>query len=195
MAKRVKALRTRALLLEAAASAFSGNGFHGTSLAQVVEKSGMTMGALTYHFASKDDLADAVEEEGAEVTRSMVRTFAAQPSPPLTRLADLLLGLARLLEEDPLVQCAVRLSRERSTAPWSRLWLPLVTALVDDACKQGQVRAAARPDDVTELIRLLLHGTALGPDTQRKDALARLRGAWQVALGGITAEPEPAVPA
>lgn len=60
---------TRAALLEAARSLFSGRGFAETPTEEIVRRAGVTRGALYHHFRSKEDLFCAVfEQVEAEVT-------------------------------------------------------------------------------------------------------------------------------
>ncbi len=55
--------RTRALLIEAAASCFETGGYAETSLAAVLLAAGVSKGALYHHFASKTELLEAVFED------------------------------------------------------------------------------------------------------------------------------------
>jgi AcrR family transcriptional regulator len=51
---------TRARIVEAAYLLFMQQGFHGTSMRQIVEKAGITMGGIYTHFASKEAIWEAV---------------------------------------------------------------------------------------------------------------------------------------
>lgn len=62
MRKKRDAEGTRATVLESAEQLFSENGFHGTSLAAVAAKSGISDGLILYHFKSKEGLYQAVLE-------------------------------------------------------------------------------------------------------------------------------------
>lgn len=54
---------TRNRLLAAATEVFAANGFHATSLADVADRAGYTIGAVYSNFASKDDLFHALMRE------------------------------------------------------------------------------------------------------------------------------------
>lgn len=69
-----KGERTRLDLIEAAFELFTRQGFHGTSMRQIAEKAGLTVGSVYNHFASKDDIFLAV----------------VQVYHPLTKIAPLL---------------------------------------------------------------------------------------------------------
>jgi AcrR family transcriptional regulator len=68
--------RTRRAILAAAAEQFAANGFHGTSVAEIAGKVGITGPSLLYHFGSKEALFD-------EVVRETWRTIADELRPIL----------------------------------------------------------------------------------------------------------------
>ncbi|MGV9252042.1 TetR family transcriptional regulator [Streptomyces sp. NPDC003697] len=186
MAKQARALRTRTLLIKAAAHAFNADGFHGASLSRICKTADISMGALTFHFSSKAALADAVEEDGWSTTRTVVQRINTQTAPPLQSLTDLVTALSQLLESDPLVRCAVRLSHERARTNWTYLWLPAATRLTHDAHRSGQLNSTTHPEDVTTLITLLLNGTQHLHLTANINPSTLFQRSWDLALNGIT---------
>ncbi|MFJ8197172.1 TetR family transcriptional regulator [Streptomyces sp. NPDC096152] len=196
MAKQARALRTRTLLIKAAAHAFNADGFHGASLSQICKTADISMGALTFHFSSKADLADAIEEDGWNTTRTVVQRINTQTAPPLQSLTDLVTALSQLLESDPLVRCAVRLSHERARTNWTYLWLPAATRLTHDAHQNGHLNSTTHPDDVTTLITLLLNGTQHLRPTANINTTTLFQRSWNLALHGITPDdvPNPSMP-
>ncbi len=65
---------TRRALLTAARELFAANGFQATRTQEIVQRAGLTRGALYHHFRDKEDLFRAVYEEvTAEVTASLRR--------------------------------------------------------------------------------------------------------------------------
>jgi AcrR family transcriptional regulator len=63
LSREEKKARTRARLLEAAATVFARRGFAAASLDEVAEEAGLTKGAVYSNFDSKDDLIVALLEE------------------------------------------------------------------------------------------------------------------------------------
>jgi AcrR family transcriptional regulator len=190
MATQDRALRTRRALIRAAAAQFNQDGYHGAALSQICRAAGISMGALTFHFSSKGELADAIAREGWATTRTVVERVAHSPQPALQRAVGLTLELTRLLEEDPLVRCAVRLSRERpGHTQWAELWLPLAHRLAAQAHAEGQLNTEAAPGDITLLISLFVGGAEAGlRSTQAAaydSAVGRLERSWQLVLEGI----------
>ncbi|MFJ2768462.1 TetR family transcriptional regulator [Streptomyces sp. NPDC087300] len=199
MVKQERAIRTRRALVVAAAAEFDRDGYDGTSLSRISRAAGISMGALTFHFQAKSELAEAVEEAGRTVTRAALDKVTATGDPPLHQVAALMTELILLVERNPEVRAAVRLERERpGTDGWTALWLPVAHLLLRHAHGNGQLRAEARPDDVTTLVRHLVAGAAAHlrhRDTAATDDVAPLLAHnWQLVLTGIaTAEPGVAV--
>ncbi len=68
---------TRQALLTAARELFAADGFQATRTEEIVQRAGLTRGALYHHFRDKEDLFRAVYEEvTGEVTRSLWRRSA-----------------------------------------------------------------------------------------------------------------------
>jgi AcrR family transcriptional regulator len=68
---------TRAALLAAGRELFAAKGFAGAGREEIVERAGVTRGAMYHHFASKEDLFQAVYEEvEAEVLAHVVEAAA-----------------------------------------------------------------------------------------------------------------------
>ncbi|MEU5090375.1 TetR/AcrR family transcriptional regulator [Streptomyces sp. NPDC021356] len=195
MVKQERAMRTRAALVKAAAAEFDRAGYEGTSLSRISKSVGVSIGAVTFHFASKSELADAVQEAGRSVTRTAVEGVGAGSRSALRVVVDLTLVLARLMEREPSVRAAIRLSRERPDAvPWSEVWLPTVRMLLDEAYETGQLRAAALPADVTTLVEYLTSGaeaylrSRMSSDVAFESAVAQLKRLWHVALAGVAVD-------
>jgi len=76
--------RRRAHILTSAWICFSRNGFHQTSMDDVISESGMSSSAVYRYFRSKDDLIDATAEQGMTTVRDVFVNASEQeplPSP------------------------------------------------------------------------------------------------------------------
>ncbi|MEV6183872.1 helix-turn-helix domain-containing protein, partial [Streptomyces sp. NPDC052015] len=60
MARQERAIRTRQTILVAAAEVFDEVGYEAATISDVLKRSGVTKGALYFHFTSKQELAQAV---------------------------------------------------------------------------------------------------------------------------------------
>lgn len=87
-ATRTQLQRTRATtnqLIEAARELFARDGFAATSLDAVVEKAGVTKGALYHHFDGKRDLFAAVYEREQRALADVVKAASRPRRDPLDR--------------------------------------------------------------------------------------------------------------
>ncbi|MCX4687041.1 TetR/AcrR family transcriptional regulator [Kitasatospora purpeofusca] len=185
-----RARQTRRALLHAAATEFDVHGYEGTSLARISRTAGVTLGALTFHFPSKAALADAVRSEGAALTG------AAVPEAGVGGLVEL---LTRLLDEEPSVRAAARLSWEQpeSAGNWHAAWGPELRdrlARERSAGPAGLAPIVLDEVDLETLAHCLVAGSAAlrrgvvplggaGPAAP-EEVRRRLRRLWQHAAAG-----------
>ncbi|WP_405803530.1 TetR family transcriptional regulator [Streptomyces sp. NBC_01187] len=198
--KQERAHQTRRALLRAAASEFYEHGYAGTSLSRVTKRAGTTMGALTFHFPTKGELADAVSRDGAEAVHTTLRSEAAGAPPGLQGIIDLTHTLARLLEGEPVVRASARLARERegADATWYSAWAPVLREQLDHAQQDGRPATDAGRRAITALVQHLVVGSEVTmqttfPLTQPRAATAReqLASIWELLLSDVL--PAPAV--
>ena len=97
------------LLLDAAAHLFRAQGFHGTSIRDIVRAVDMLPGSLYYHFAAKEDLLVAVYAEGVRRITDRVNAAVGRETDPWARLeAACVAHLESLLEESDYAQVVIR---------------------------------------------------------------------------------------
>lgn len=114
VAQQERAIRTRRKILVSAAEVFDEVGFEAATIADILTKSGMTKGALYFHFTSKDELAQAVLAE---------QVFAMPVVPErelkLQQSLDEALLLTHMLGPDggnPIIQGSIRLTVDQGSA-------------------------------------------------------------------------------
>jgi AcrR family transcriptional regulator len=74
---------TRRALLDAARSLFAERGYHGTAAEEIVQRAGLTRGALYHHFEDKKDLFRAVVDEvESEIDEKIEQAERAQSGLP-----------------------------------------------------------------------------------------------------------------
>ncbi|GAA3825831.1 ScbR family autoregulator-binding transcription factor [Streptomyces phyllanthi] len=106
--KQERAVRTRERLLRAAAEVFDTTGYAGASISRILERAGLTAGAMYFHFKSKEDLARAVIlEQAADLD------FPETES-GLQQLLDMTGYLAVELKTNTLLRAGVRLAVEQN---------------------------------------------------------------------------------
>ncbi|MFF2079765.1 ScbR family autoregulator-binding transcription factor [Kitasatospora sp. NPDC058162] len=104
MARQERAVRTRRLILEAAASVFDEYGYEGATIGEVVARAGVTRGAVYFHFASKRELAQGVVEE------QFGRDELPERHCKLQEFVDMGMVVAHQMPRDPLLSAGARLS-------------------------------------------------------------------------------------
>ncbi|MDQ8202429.1 TetR/AcrR family transcriptional regulator [Pelagicoccus sp. SDUM812003] len=97
---------TRAKILQTAFELFHQRTFSGTSVNEIVEKAGITKGALFHHFKGKLELGYAVVDE---LLREEIRLSwdekLKNTDDPITRLREILRGFADEMRESPEMLC------------------------------------------------------------------------------------------
>lgn len=97
------------LLLDEAARLFGAQGFHGTSVRDIVGAVDMLPGSLYYHFATKEELLTAVYAEGVRRISERVQAAIAGRTDAWDRLeAACVAHLEALLEESGYAQVVIR---------------------------------------------------------------------------------------
>ncbi|QGV82747.1 TetR/AcrR family transcriptional regulator [Streptomyces ficellus] len=178
---------TRERLVRAAADAFARTGYTGTSLQDICRIAQISMGALTFHFARKNDLAAAVKEAGITVTRHEVDVLRRGAPDPLAAVVTVTCGLVDLLSRDARVRAAQSLTH---TAPmWDEAWVPQVRLLLHDADRRGLLAPTADPETLVRLAVHLVHGAAATLHARprpRTDPATELAQLWAVVRDGVT---------
>lgn len=82
-----RAEATRARLLEAAVTAFSEKGFHGTTTRDIAGAAGMSPAAVYVHHKSKEELLFLISREGHQSALDVIRTARATTTDPVAQLA------------------------------------------------------------------------------------------------------------
>ncbi|MFC8918741.1 TetR/AcrR family transcriptional regulator [Streptomyces sp. WAC05374] len=72
----------RRQILDGAARCFARNGFHATSMADVLRETGLSAGAVYRYFRGKDELIEAIVTEVLEAIRTTFEAAARQSPPP-----------------------------------------------------------------------------------------------------------------
>ncbi|MGP4089662.1 ScbR family autoregulator-binding transcription factor [Streptomyces sp. KR55] len=151
MARQERAIRTRRVILEAAAAVFDELGYEAATISEVLKQAGVTKGAFYFHFPSKEDLARGVLELA-------VTTEGVEPQGlMLQESVDTMLIMAHRLPREPLFSAALRLSVDRNSqrvfgTRWPD-WIELLGGQLGEAKKRGEVHPYI---DETETARLLI---------------------------------------
>ncbi|MGW4323861.1 ScbR family autoregulator-binding transcription factor [Streptomyces sp. NPDC004684] len=187
MARQERAEVTRAAILEGAARAFDAEGYHGTTLGDIVKESGVTKGALYFHFTSKEELAQAlIDEQFSVLNPTAVDDMGVQS------VIDTLHHMARQLVDNVRVRAGIRLVTDQSSKtgivsePYSK-WIEIFRKCLFEAQQRGDVKADV---DCEQLAGLIVGSwTGLQMSSQvlcgRRDLPERTTLMWKMLLPGI----------
>ncbi|MEJ2860236.1 TetR/AcrR family transcriptional regulator [Actinomycetospora flava] len=152
-----RARATRRELLLAAARRFAVQGYHPTSLSQVVADGGRTKGALFFHFENKSALGWAVVDEVHSSWDDILARIRARGLDPLRALLVLYDAQIGRLMHDPIVMGGVRVLREDPAMQadrhkWVDGWRTDTEVLLAQACADGIVGAGTDPASVSSTL-------------------------------------------
>src|SRR5687767_2147297 len=153
MAQQARAVETRERVLQAAAVLFDDKGYEATTLNDIVERSGMTKGAVYFHFSSKSAIAVEIVRHLFDSWQPLLADIQAGPGSSLDQLIRVSFELARIYREDDLVRAAVRLSSTREiidpSLPQPYVgWERLATDMLRAAAEEGVVSPTVSVEDM-----------------------------------------------
>jgi len=148
--QQARAAATRTNLLMGAARAFARRGYTATTTNDILDEAGATKGSLYFHFASKEEIAVAVTRLQYEIWPAVVSEARSRALTPLDALLDILEETVDRFQHDIVVRASVRLNMERDLVSEEMPlpfvgWERLLCDLLDDAARQGQLRAGVDP--------------------------------------------------
>ncbi|MFI6155004.1 ScbR family autoregulator-binding transcription factor [Kitasatospora sp. NPDC051170] len=188
-----RAVRTRRLILEAAASVFDEHGYEGATINQVVARAGVTRGALYFHFTSKRELARGVLAE------QFGRTDVPRRHCRLQEFVDLGMLVAHLMPRDPMLSAGARLSLGRHPlgepeGGASPGWIKRVEALLEAADEAGELLPHVVPAETAWLmtgawtgVRIQSHKTADRSDLEHRVAVLYRHLMPSISVPGVLA--------
>lgn len=195
MVRQERAEATRNAVLLAAAEVFARLGYAPANLSEIIAASGVTKGSLYFHFASKEDLARGVIDEGSRRLEAACAPLSDLRDPAL----EVMIGLSYLVTDvaaaDPVVAAMFRLHHEigdhRGTGDnVVATWQKYQVALAARAVAEGDIV----PDADAEAIGIFTFETLFGARvvahaTGTLDQLpARMERAWYYMLPALVGE-------
>jgi AcrR family transcriptional regulator len=185
---------TRRKIIDAAVELFTDVGYAPTGLGDIIDRVGVTKGALYYHFDSKESLARAIITDGGA---SLTHSFAGVSSAPAPALENMIHGVfvvADFVRTDKLSRTALQLARtlgEFSDAASEAYnnWLQALSSQAHKAQQQGDIRPEMDPAVAAEVVLEAVLGVELiWSATPSDDLIGRLTRAWEVLLPAIVTD-------
>lgn len=188
MPQQQRAIATRRNALRGAAVVIERRGYEAATIAEMVQESQITKGALYFHFASKEAIAEAIIAEQGE-------WLSAQPvdaAAPVQTIVDLSYAFVAALQTDPLIRASIRMTIDRAAGPEAvargySTWIEAVETLLRQARAAGTLADDVRPADCAYIITSSITGLQLTSDalTRRADLAERVESFWRLLVPAI----------
>jgi AcrR family transcriptional regulator len=158
----------RRQILDAARRTFVGNGFHTTSMQDILREANLSAGAVYRYFKSKDEIIAAIGFDNvAAFTRTVDEVLEIDDPPPLDEALGRLLAALERLDEDQdhakiTLQAWTEALRSRPLAGrveegWAELTRSL-GGLVETYQRRGDLSRHVPAEHLARLLVGLLHG-------------------------------------
>jgi AcrR family transcriptional regulator len=195
MARQMRSETTRRKILDAAIDVFNEVGYAAAGRGAIIERAGMTKGALYHHFDTMDALASAIIDEGSEILDAALRSSFEALSPALENMVHSTFVAADLFTSDriactshQLVLAAGRFNESASRV--YTYWVETMTAHARRAAAEGDLRADLDPELVSESVIAAMYGTQfLCRATSSGDLIERLSRMWELLLPAVVTDP------
>jgi AcrR family transcriptional regulator len=158
-------------ILAAAMACFARQGYHATSMDDVVRESGLSVGAIYSYFPSKEDLFLALSDARAEQTLAYLNDLFRRPGPMADKSAEAVDYFFGMLSDElvPLARVSVEFLSEAAKSPRLKerqerrcdSIRQFFHWLLNTAQQRGEVRADVDTSAAAELMMALNEGILL----------------------------------
>ncbi|MFE4451115.1 ScbR family autoregulator-binding transcription factor [Streptomyces sp. NPDC056796] len=188
--KQQRSARTRAAILRAGAEVFAEAGFAGASVSRIARRAGLTLGALYFHFQSKEELA-------REIVRAQPEQVPVAPAAHgLQAAVDTSVLWATRLLEDPVLLAGARLvmDQEYFVDPQEdnsyQQWVDVLLPFLREAAGSGDLREGVDPEALARLVVNAATGLQMNEQlsTGRRHLPDKVREMWRFLLPLIATE-------
>lgn len=202
MARQIRSEATRRKILDAAIDVFGEVGYPAAGWGTIIERTGMTKGALYHHFDSKESLASAIIAEGSGTVISAFENVCGLSSPALENLMHGTFTIVHVLSSDKIARAAEQLTYTLSgfneaAGSFCASMVELMTAEARRAASEGDLRDDVNPEVLGESIVAAIFGTRLLANAisgqelngdRVDDLTGRISGMWEQLLPGVVSE-------
>lgn len=202
MARQVRSEVTRRKILDAAIEVFGDVGYAAAGWGAIIERTGMTKGALYHHFDSKEALASAILQEGGDTLLGAFQNVCGSSSPGMENLLHGAFVILEVLNSDGNVRAAEQLASALSgfNEAAGSFYGKLAARMAEEArraIREGDLREDVNPDVLCAFLVGAMFGTRLvsnaisRPEVTRgltDDLIDRLRQILELLLPGTVTE-------
>lgn len=188
MARQVRSEATRRKLLDAAIDVFGEVGYVAAGRTAIIERAGVTKGALYHHFDSMESLVTAIIEGGFATMLDTFRGMCQPSSPALEGMIHGMFAVTAVLATDKEARAAGHLVFALSESndlggDVAAQWAAAVTAQTARAIAEGDLREDLDPGQAAASITGAMLGTWLL--SRSGDSVGRLTRMWEMLLPAI----------
>jgi TetR/AcrR family transcriptional regulator, transcriptional repressor for nem operon len=167
-----KAQQTKARIVQQAAAVFNQKGYAGSSIADIMQATGLKKGGIYNHFASKDELAVAAFDYAVSLMSQEVWSAVKTKRNAIARLQALVSSYLVYIETPPIIGGCPILNtaieaddtdsplRDRAIAAINN-WRNLIVRIIHQGIKKGEISATIEPDTVATIIICNIEGAIM----------------------------------
>ncbi|NJK57809.1 MAG: TetR/AcrR family transcriptional regulator [Pleurocapsa sp. SU_5_0] len=167
-----KAQQTKARIVQQAAEVFNQKGYAGSSVADIMQATGLKKGGIYNHFKSKDELAVAAFDYAVSLMSQKVWSAVKTKRNAIERLQALVSSYLAYIETPPIVGGCPILNtaieaddtdsplRDRAIAAINN-WRNLIVRIINKGIKKGEIPATIEPDTVATIIICNIEGAIM----------------------------------
>ncbi|MDJ0535199.1 MAG: TetR/AcrR family transcriptional regulator [Xenococcaceae cyanobacterium MO_207.B15] len=164
-----KAEKTKANIIEQAASLFNQKGYAAASIADIMEATGLKKGGIYNHFQSKDELAVAAFDYAVDLVNQRIWGAVTQEKNAIARLKALVAVHLEYIDNPPvpggcpIMNTAIEwddndsILRDRAKQAMDS-WRNLIIRIVEKGIKKGEVKANTESQTVATVLISTIEG-------------------------------------
>jgi TetR/AcrR family transcriptional regulator, transcriptional repressor for nem operon len=167
-----KAQQTKAHIIQQAAAVFNQKGYAGSSIADIMEATGLKKGGIYNHFQSKDELALAAFDYAVSLMSQEVWNAVKTKRNAIARLQALVSSYLVYIETPPIVGgCPIlntAIEADDSESPLRdrailaiNNWRNLIVRIINQGIKKGEIPATIEPDTIATIIICNIEGAIM----------------------------------
>ena len=193
-----KAQQTKAHIVQQAAAVFNQKGYAASSIADIMQATGLKKGGIYNHFKSKDELALAAFDYAVSLMSQQMWNAVKTQTNAIQRLQGLVSSYLVYLKSPPIVGGCPILNtaieaddtdsplRDRASAAINS-WRSLIVRIIQKGIKRGEIPATVEPDAVATIIICNIEGAIMMSQLEKnpvhlKRAIAHLQSYIQNTL-------------
>ena len=173
-----KAQQTKARIIHQAAELFNLKGYAGSSIADIMQATGLKKGGIYNHFKSKDELALEAFDYAVSLLSQRIWSVVRTKSNAIERLEALVSSYLIYINDPPIIGgCPIlntAIETDDTDSPLRDRALQamnssrsLIVRILEKGIKKGEVRSTIEPDTVATIIFSTLEGAIMMSKLER----------------------------